>query len=146
MIETGFPTYVPAKGALAVTRLLEKLDIHRELIESFDTVQCEDADVVITAFGITSRAARRAVSILRGQGIKAGLFRPQTLWPFPEQAFLTATGNAKTIVVAEMNAGQLVLEIERIIAGNATVVSACRYDGEVVSPGEIEAKVTGAVA
>jgi 2-oxoglutarate ferredoxin oxidoreductase subunit alpha len=143
--ETGFPTQDPAKGARAVSRLLEKLEVHRELIESFDTVQCEDADVVITAFGITSRAARRAVSNLRGQGIKAGLFRPKTLWPFPEQAFLAATANARTIVVAEMNAGQLVLEIERIVAGNATVVSACRYDGEVVSPDEIEARVKGAV-
>ncbi len=144
--ESGFPTQDSVKGEDAVRRLLEKLDYHQELIESYDCVQCEDADVVIAAFGITARAAQRAVSNLRKQGIKAGLFRLKTLWPFPEKAFLEITKKAHVIVVAEMNAGQLVLEIERIVAGSKSVRSVCRFDGEVVSPEQIENAISGEFA
>lgn len=136
--EKGFPTQVPEKGERAVMRLLDKLDHHAELIQSFEVLQCDDADVVITAFGISARAAKRAVKNLRSNGIKAGLFRPITLWPFPHEAFQQAAKNAKSVVVAEMNAGQLVLEIERLVDHKQTVYRLNRIDGEVFTPQEIE--------
>ncbi len=139
--ESGFPTQVPEEAERSVSRLLEKLDLHHELIASYEAVMCDDAEVVIVAFGITSRAARRAVKTLRGQGIKAGLFRPITLWPFPETEFLNAVKTARSVVVAEMNAGQLVLEIERLCAGTPTVSRINRFDGEVIPPADIEAAV-----
>ncbi len=136
--EKGFPTQVPEKGERAVMRLLDKLDLHAKLIQSFEVLQCDDADVVITAFGISARAAKRAVKNLRSNGIKVGLFRPITLWPFPHEAFQEATKNATSIVVAEMNAGQLVLEIERLVEQKQTVHRLNRIDGEVFTPQEIE--------
>jgi len=136
--ERGFPTQVPEKAEKGVYRLLDKLDHHRELIESYETVQCEDAEVIITAFGITARAAQRAVTNLRAKGIKAGLFRPITLWPFPVEAFKKQTENAKAVIVAEMNAGQLVLEVERICAGKPEVHKVNRIDGEVINPEQLE--------
>jgi 2-oxoglutarate ferredoxin oxidoreductase subunit alpha len=139
--QSGFPTQVPEEAERSVSRLLEKLDLHHELIASYEAVMCDDAEVVIVAFGITSRAARRAVKTLRGQGIKAGLFRPITLWPFPETALLNAVKTARSVVVAEMNAGQLVLEIERLCAGTPTVSRINRFDGEVIPPADIEAAV-----
>jgi 2-oxoglutarate ferredoxin oxidoreductase subunit alpha len=139
--QSGFPTQVPEEAERSVSRLLKKLDLHHELIASYEAVMCDDAEVVIVAFGITSRAARRAVKTLRGQGIKAGLFRPITLWPFPETALLNAVKTARSVVVAEMNAGQLVLEIERLCAGTPTVSRINRFDGEVIPPADIEAAV-----
>ncbi len=143
--EQGFPTQVPATAERAVMRLLEKLDLHSDLIEAFENIDCQDADVVITTIGITARAARRAVKNLRSEGVKAGLFRPVTLWPFPEKAFLKAVKGAKAVLVPEMNAGQLVLEVERLCAGKPKVTGLNRIDGEVITPGEIVTAVRGLV-
>ena len=77
----------------------------------------------------------------RASGIKTGLFRPVTLWPFPEVALRSATATAKSVIVAEMNAGQLVLEIERLCGGSARVESIARIDGEPIEPAEIGAKI-----
>ncbi len=139
--ERGFPTQVPEKASRAVNRLLDKLDYHRDLIASYENLMCEDAEVVVVAIGIVARAASRAVKDLRAQGIKAGMFRPITLWPFPEAAFKKASKHAGAVVVAEMNAGQLVLEIERLSDKATDIHRINRIDGEVISPAEIEDKV-----
>ncbi len=144
--ERGFPTQDPASAHRAVTRLLDKIDLHDESIASYETVMCDDADVVVVAFGITARAAQRAVKNLRAEGIRAGLFRPRTLWPFPEKGFQAAAAQAKSLVVAEMNAGQLALEIERISAGTAPVHRVNRIDGEVITPPEIATAVRKAAS
>ncbi|MBQ6622324.1 MAG: 3-methyl-2-oxobutanoate dehydrogenase subunit beta, partial [Mogibacterium sp.] len=82
--------------------------------ERFATYRLEDAEYVIAAFGTVGRIALSAVDLLREQGIRAGLFRPVTLWPFPEQQLyeLAANGTTKEILVAEMNAGQMVYDVE----------------------------------
>ena len=103
--EDGFPTQDPAVVDRVMRRLLGKLDRHREAIESFETVGCEDARVLVVTYGITARAAGRAVRQARDQGIRAGLFRPITMWPFPERAFREAAGRAHAVLVPEMSAG-----------------------------------------
>ena len=82
--------------------------------ERFATYRLEDAEYVIAAFGTVGRIALSAVDLLREQGIRAGLFRPVTLWPFPEQQLyeLASNGTTKEILVAEMNAGQMVYDVE----------------------------------
>ena len=105
------------------------------MIDAYQALHCEDADVVIVAYGITARAAQGAIKLARQQGLKVGLFRPITLWPFPEQAFLEATRQAAGVLVPEMNAGQLRLEIERLSRGR--VVSLNRLDGEPIAPADI---------
>lgn len=140
-LESGFPTQEPECVERITRRISGKLDHHRELIESYEAVGCEDADIVVCAIGISARAARRAVNAARASGIKAGLFRPITLWPFPETAFKSAIASARSVIVAEMNAGQLVLEIERLCAGAVQVESLARIDGEPIEPTEIEAKI-----
>ncbi len=139
--ETGFPTQDPERVARLLDRLLGKLERHRALIEKVDTVDVEDAELLIVAIGIAARAARAAVGALRRQGVKAGLFRPVTLWPFPEDAFRRASTAAKAVLVPEMNAGQLVLEIERLAPAGVTVRRLDRYDGEPIAPEEIVAAV-----
>ena len=81
------------------------------------------------------------VITLRKEGIKAGLFRPITLWPFPEKRTAELAAQCKAIVVPEMNLGQMILEVDRISKGNCVVEGVNRVDGEPLNPGQIMDKV-----
>jgi 2-oxoglutarate ferredoxin oxidoreductase subunit alpha len=137
----GFPTQKPEIAERAVRRLIEKIERHRDAIEKVETVETDDADVVVVAIGITARAARRAVRTLRAEGLRVGLFRPITLWPFPERALRAVAGRARRVVVAEMNAGQLALEVERLLGDAGKVAGLNRIDGEPITPEQIAARV-----
>ena len=139
--ENGFPTQNPAEVDRVMRRLLGKLDRNRSLIESYEALACDDADILIVAYGITSRAARRAVKLGREQGIKVGLFRPISLWPFPQLPLVEIADSATKILVPEMNAGQLCLEIERLCSPASRVSRMNRIDGEAITPAEILARV-----
>lgn len=139
--ESGFPTQKPVEVDAAIRRILDKLELHRELIEAYEALHTDDAEVLVTAIGISARASRRAVSMARDKGIKAGLFRPITLWPFPEEAFLTAAAKATSIIVPEMNAGQLSHEIERLCPSETAISGVNRIDGQAITPGEILARI-----
>ncbi|MEM2147607.1 MAG: transketolase C-terminal domain-containing protein, partial [Candidatus Bathyarchaeia archaeon] len=93
-------------------------------------------EVVVVAYGIVARAALSAVKKAREKGIKAGLLRPITLWPFPEKTLAKAAENAETIIVPEMNCGQLVREVERI-AKSSRVFHLAKLGEEPHSPMEI---------
>ena len=141
--EDGFPTQIPEQVDRMIKRMSAKMDMHRAVYESWEAIECEDADIVICTIGISARAARKALKSLRNKGMKVGLFRPITLWPFPEEAFKEAVSSAKMVLVPEMNAGQLILEIERLCAGSIVVVGLNRVDGEHIEPLEIEEKIRG---
>jgi 2-oxoglutarate/2-oxoacid ferredoxin oxidoreductase subunit alpha len=134
--ESGFPTQNPEAVTRNLSRLFSKLERHRELIDSCETLACDDAAVVIAAIGISARAARRAVETCRAQGLKVGLFRPITLWPFPEEQLRQATANARAVLVPEMNAGQLRLEVERVL-GDMPVEGLHLFSGEAITPADI---------
>ena len=138
--ETGFPTQAPAIVERNQARLLTKLQKNRARIESFEIERTGYADVLVVAIGISARAAKRAVAAARARGIPAGLFRPITLWPFPEDALRAAAARARVVLVPELNAGQLVLEVERVLRGHR-VVGLNRYDGEPIAPAQIEARI-----
>jgi len=134
--ENGFPTQDPEAVARNLGRLLAKFDGHRDAIDSWQALACEDAEVVIVAIGISARAAARAIDIARARGVRAGLFRPITLWPFPEKALREATMTARAVLVPELNAGQLSLEVERIL-GDRRMDAIHRFNGEPITPAEI---------
>lgn len=134
---SGFPTQEPELVDRVSRRLLEKLELHRNEIDSFETIECDDAQIIVVAYGITARAARRAVRLARERGIAAGLFRPITLWPFPEQQFREQVTGASAVLVPEMNAGQLSLEIERFCPDATKLQTLNRIDGEAISPAQI---------
>jgi len=135
--EDGFPTQDAKQVQRIVSRRLGKLEHHRKQIESFEAMDCEDADIVLLAIGISARAAARAQMMAREQGIKAGLFRPVTLWPFPEKAFRKACKKAGHVIAAEMNSGQLLLEAERLVTDKTKTHGLGRIDGEVITPDDI---------
>ncbi|MBK1636422.1 2-oxoacid:acceptor oxidoreductase subunit alpha [Rhodovulum adriaticum] len=144
----GFPTQVPAVAAAAVQRTTDKLTLHRDRIESWRVQDVDDADLLICAIGISARAARQAVRDLRAEGVKVGLFRPVTLWPFPEDALraLVAKSGTQTVLVPEMNQGQLALEVERVLAGQARVQGLFKIDGQAITPDEIAEAAKEALA
>lgn len=137
----GFPTtkaeYVDAEQR----RQLRKVDACQADIEKNEEYLTEDAEVLVFAYGSISRSARYAVNELRKAGIKAGLFRPITLWPFPEKRIAALGKQVKGIVVAEMNLGQMVLEVERVTKGSCQIEFIGRVDGEPINPGQIMDKV-----
>ncbi len=137
--ENGFPTQNPEAVARNLGRLLTKFEPHRDTIDSWQAIGCEDAEVVTVAIGISARAATRAIDIAGANGVRLGLFRPITLWPFPEAALREAAKKARAVLVPEMNAGQLSLEVERIL-GAKRVHGIHRYDGEPIAPAEIAAR------
>ena len=104
-----------------VQRLCDKIRENSDKIVRTKGTMMEDAEIAVVAYGIESRAALSAVRKARADGIKAGLLRLVTLWPFPEESIAEIAKNVKTIVVPEMNYGQLVREVER--AAKATPVT-----------------------
>jgi 2-oxoglutarate ferredoxin oxidoreductase subunit alpha len=137
--ENGFPTQNPDAVERNLGRLLTKFDRHRDAIDSWQTIACDDAEVLIVAIGISARAATRAIDIARAKGVRLGLFRPITLWPFPEKALREIAARARAVLVPEMNAGQLSLEVERILGGKR-VEGIHRFNGEPITPAEIAAR------
>ena len=138
--ENGFPTQNPELVQRNLGRMLGKLDLHRREIDAFESTACEDAEVLVVAIGISARSGKRAVDLARAHDVKAGLFRPITLWPFPEEALTKAAAHARAVLVPEMNAGQLRLEVERIL-GRERVSGITRYTGETIAPAEIAAGI-----
>ena len=112
--EHGYPqTQSSEVQQRLVNRLCDKIRKNTDKIIRVEEVMLDDADVVVVAYGIVARAALSAVRKARAEGIKAGLLRLITLWPFPEKHVAKIAKQAKAIVVAEMNCGQLVREVER---------------------------------
>lgn len=103
----------------------------------YEAQQCDDADYVIVAFGSASRIAEKSVEICREQGVRVGLFRPITLWPFPSEELVALCKGKKGILVAEINAGQMVQDVRLAVDGALPVEYFGRLGGVVPSPQEI---------
>ena len=137
----GFPTTNAADIDRKMRRLMRKVDRFRNDIVKYDTVEVSDADILVVSYGSVSRSSVRAVRDARSQGLKVGHFRPITLWPFPDKELEKLARKVKTIIVPELNCGQMVLEVERAVHGKARVVPLNRVDGELFQPIEILRKI-----
>lgn len=133
---SGFPTMDPETVANENERIISKVYKQRKLIDKFETIQCEDAKVLMLAVGSAARAAEEAVIALREKGVKAGLFRPITLWPFPKEEFSKYALNADYIVVPEMNLGQLKNVAERFTK-RTKIIPVNLVNGEPLGPESI---------
>jgi 2-oxoglutarate ferredoxin oxidoreductase subunit alpha len=87
----------------------------------YEAYKCEDADYVITAFGTVARIAKSAINELREKGIKVGLFRPITVWPYPYKELAEASKNAKALLDVEANEGQMLEDVKLAINGTKPV-------------------------
>lgn len=135
--EFGVPkTDSPEIQFQLVSRLCEKIRRNADKIVKVEKTMLDDAEVAVIAYGVLSRSALSAVKKAREKGIKAGLLRLVTIWPFPEKHVTELAGRVKGIVVPELNYGQMVREVQRI-AGKVPVVFLPKLGEDLHKPAEI---------
>ena len=139
--ESGFPVNSSEIAGKLVGRLLDKVEKNADDICRVEEVAMDDADTAIVCFGGTARAAMDALNTARAAGKKVGMFRPITVWPFPEKQLKARLGGLKRLLMVEHNHGQMLLEVQRAAAGALPVDFLGRIDGTVISPGDILAKL-----
>ena len=137
--EEGFISACPVNAAALSKRLVDKIEENVAEIGEIKGYQLEDAQTVLLSFGISSRSARRAMTIARGAGKKVGLIQLSTLWPFPAVQIRAALAVCcNHLVVVELNMGQLALEVERLFS-DKKVLRVNKWSGEDILPREIVA-------
>ncbi|MBE9531172.1 MAG: 2-oxoacid:acceptor oxidoreductase subunit alpha [Proteobacteria bacterium] len=141
--EDGFPTANQAAIHNTNKRLISKVEDNLDEVLKNEELFLEDAEVGVFAYGVSAKSAKFAVKELRKQGVKAGLLRPLTIWPFPEEAVSKMADQVKKIIVPEMNLGQAVHEVERVVAGRCEVQGIFRVDTEPIHPKQVMQAILG---
>ncbi|MEA3475654.1 MAG: 2-oxoacid:acceptor oxidoreductase subunit alpha [Candidatus Cloacimonadota bacterium] len=129
--ERGYPVMTEECQKICVTRLVEKIKKHADEIIMLEERDIDDADVVVVAYGITARTVVPAIEKAKKKGIKVGLLRLITVWPFPEKRIRKLAQKVKGFVVPEINLGQIVLEVERCAAKYVTTKSITHPGGGI---------------
>ena len=139
--ESGFPVNSSEIAGKLITRLLDKVEKNVDDITRVEEYAMDDAETAVVCFGGTTRAVMDAVLAARADGKKVGMFRPITVWPFPEKQLLARLPQLKRILMVEHNHGQMLLEVQRTVGGALPVDFLGRVDGTVISPADILAKL-----
>jgi 2-oxoglutarate ferredoxin oxidoreductase subunit alpha len=137
----GFPTLRPDEVGPFMDRIHRKITQGLPEIQMAEFFHLEDADVAVIAYGSVARTARRAVIDARERGVKAGLLKLMTLWPFMRAAIEKVIQRATTLIVPELNMGQISREVKRVIEGRAQVNTLNRVDGLTITPQQILKKI-----
>lgn len=135
--EKGYPVINAECQQVNVQHLIDKIEKNADKIIRYDEDQIDGADVVVISYGITSRVSIKAVQEARREGIKVGTLRLITVWPFPEKRILELAGKINAFVVPEINAGQIVLEVDRASKGKCRVQGVPHLGGWVHDPNDI---------
>ncbi len=138
--KNGFPTEKIETCRKLIQRLEDKVEAHKDEIESYEEFMLDDADVLIIAYGSVSLAAKEAIRHLRADGVKAGLFRPITMWPSPSEKIKEYTDKIKNVLIVELNIGQYTEEIQRA-SSRLDLEGLYKVNGRAISPYEIVNKV-----
>jgi 2-oxoglutarate ferredoxin oxidoreductase subunit alpha len=133
--ERGYPTAEPGDHQQLVERLSSKVTLRADEVMEWDEVMVEDATTIVIAYGCVARSARRAVTEARARGMRVGLLRPVTIWPFPGDRIRELSASADWFVVAELNLGQVAREVERFTAGPVRRVN--HPGGHLLTPQDI---------
>jgi len=132
--DRGYPVMTAEAQDKLVRRLVDKIRLNTKDIIRYEEVNVEDAEVIVVSYGISARVARYAVQEARDEGIKAGLLRLITVWPFAEDRIRKLAPKVKAFVVPEINYGQIVREVERCAAGKARARLVPHMGGSVHLP------------
>jgi len=133
--EKGYPAMNWRAQEKLVRRLVDK--VRNNPLVRCEERDLEDAEVVVVAYGITSRVALRALQMAHGEGLRAGLLRPIVVWPFPEKRIRALAEKVKAFVVVELNYGQMVHEVERAAGERARTLLVPHGGGTVHDPKDI---------
>ena len=139
--ESGFPVNSSEIAGKLIGRLLDKVEKNADDICRVEELDMDDAETAIVCFGGTTRAVRDALSAARAAGKKVGMFRPITVWPFPEKQLRARLPQLRKILMVEHNHGQMLQEVLRTVSGALPVDFLGRIDGTVISPEDILAKL-----
>lgn len=137
----GFPTERASEANQLFIRLFNKISHKKKDLQLYKEFMTDDANCAVIAMGCVTGTARQAVKMARKKRIKVGVFTPQIIWPFPEDILDTLSRKIKTFIVAELNAGQLIYEVERVVGKRAKVFGINKYDGEIFTPDDIYHKI-----
>jgi 2-oxoglutarate/2-oxoacid ferredoxin oxidoreductase subunit alpha len=135
----GFPTNKSNEAHEMMERLRKKISYNIRDLVQIESRDMEDAKIAIFAAGITARSAKSAVAAARLEGIPVGLLRPLTIWPFPDEAVRKMLRNVETVIVPELNQGQLIHEIQRLTKDkeDSKIIPIQRADGTLITPADI---------
>ena len=139
--ERGFPTQRQDEIKALMKRLFRKITQGFHEIMISETFMTDDAEIGVIAYGSTARAAQRAVIEAREQGIKVGMLKLVTLFPFPRKAVEDLLGQCRAVLVPEMNLGQISREVKRVNQGVSRVEKHNRIDGDCITPNEIRSEI-----
>jgi len=135
--ERGYPGMDASTQEKMIKRLVNKIRDNAEKIIKYDNFFMEDAEIVVVAYGISARSAKRAVADARAKGIRVGLIKLNTVWPFPEDLIRKLSVNVRGMIMPEINMGQMVLELERCAGGHCPVRLVSHPGGAIIRPGAI---------
>jgi len=135
--ERGYPLLNAECQATCVSHLIDKIKDNADKIIHLKEADIDNAEILVMSYGITSRVSIKAVQEAKKAGIKVGTMQLKTVWPFPEKRVKELAGKVKAIVFPEINAGQVVLEAERVVGDKCKVVSVPHYGGWVHDPNVI---------
>lgn len=133
----GMPNTSAPNVEATIYQINSKIDRHKEEIWLWEEKETADADILLVAVGCVSRSALEVVAQARKKGLKVGLFRPITIWPFPEEPLARVLARVKTVIVPEMNWGQLIHKVKEVKPDAVAVVPINKYDGTLIMPEEI---------
>ncbi len=141
--EAGYPTIDPEMIQKQQERMMNKITNNIDDICKNEEFMLDDAEVLVVAVGSTGSAAKQASIELAEKGKKVGVFRPITIWPFPDKDLdkLIASGKYKSILVAEANLGQMMYEVERVNKGRLPMHTLLKCDGTPISPTDLVNKL-----
>ncbi len=134
--ERGYPDMTPEAQYRLVKRLNDKIRTNRDKITRVDQFMLEDAEIGIVSYGISARSAKGAVKEGRRRGMKIGMLRLRTIWPFPEEQIRDLAKRVKRVVVVELNYGQIIHEVDRF-TGSTKIDLIARPSSEPIHPLEI---------
>lgn len=135
--ETGFPSGSPEVTGNVIERLHKKLEIAQDEITHYEEFFMDDAEYAVVAFGGTARTAYEAVCTAREKGLKIGMVRLMTIWPFADKVIKNLAEKVQGILVPELNYGQLVGEVQRAAGGRCSVELLAKYNTKIFTPQEI---------
>jgi 2-oxoglutarate ferredoxin oxidoreductase subunit alpha len=133
----GYPEINAKAQKKAVDHLIDKINNHVDEIIWLDEEEVEGADIVVMSYGISSRVVRPAIAKARKEGLKVGLIKMITVWPFPEKRVVELAKKVKSLVMVEMNMGQVYYEMDRCSRGQCKTFLCGHEGGTVHDPADI---------
>ncbi len=139
--ERGYPAMTAEAQAQMMARITDKIHRNLDKIIQVEEYRLDDAEIALVSYGISARSSLAAVDAAREQGIRAGLLRLVTVWPFPEERIRQLARKVKCLVTVELNLGQIHLEVQRCAGGAAPALLVGHPGGTVITPAQIVEKM-----